>query len=167
MVVRDQGASREDPILNNFDYNLDHQPMDSMQSEMRLLQFGPGISVTYFIFSTAESLENLEVEKIGEIGDVLVSATSLYIKNSQNQWVAVTKDHTSHPNHGDITLLLSNTGPHWGHFCENSVSIAEAAAQHLDRIERGDIFKLDEDGLDDDLDEDLDSDGLDGEDEED
>jgi len=72
------------------------------------------------------------MEGIGGIGDVFVSTTSLYIKNAENQWAAVTKDRTSHPNHSNIALLLSDSGPQWGLFCKKSVTIAEAIKQHLD-----------------------------------
>ncbi|KIM44287.1 hypothetical protein M413DRAFT_25714 [Hebeloma cylindrosporum] len=144
-----------------------------IQTEMRVLQIGPGISVSYTILSCESSSAEdpdtdiggigdifLSTSDIGNIGDIFLSPTKLQFKNHQHQWITVAEgDHIRHPIHQNCRLLLSNTGPHWGFVCQPSLTVLEAIKEHLDRIKRGDVFMPeDEDDLDDDSDHDWDDD---------
>ncbi|KIM35812.1 hypothetical protein M413DRAFT_14308 [Hebeloma cylindrosporum] len=139
-----------------------------IQSEMRLVQIGPGISISYTIFSCQSLPEDPDTDiggigdifalttEIGGIGDIFMSPTTLQFKNQQHQWITVAEgDHIRHPTHQNCRLLLSNTGPHWGFVCQPFLTVLEAIKEHLDRIKRGDVFMpededdLDEDDLDD------------------
>ena len=122
-----------------------------IQSEMRLLQIGPGISTSYTIFSRESSSSEDPGTDIGRIGDIFLSTTTIRFKNHGDQWVTVAEgDLIYHPIHQDCRLLLSNTGPHWGFVHQPSLTIAEAIKQHLDRINSGVVFMPeDDDDLDD------------------
>ena len=137
-----------------------------IQSEIRLIQTGPGISISYTIFSS-ESISpgDFDALEIGRAGDLFVSTSTLFFKNQQNQWTVVTEgDRVYKPNHQHqyCILLLSDTGPRWGYHGDTlGVTISEAIQQHLERIKHGEVFiPEDDDDLDDeDEDEDEDEDG--------
>jgi hypothetical protein len=131
-----------------------------IQSEMRLVQIGPGISFSYTIFSCESSSAKDPDTDIGCIGDIFLSSTTLQFKNHQHQWITVAEgDHIQHPTHQNCRLLLSNTGPHWGFVCQPFLTVLEAIKEHLNRIKCGDVFMLeDEDDLDDDSDDNWDDD---------
>lgn len=121
------------------------------QSEMRLLQIGPGISTSYTIFSRESSSSEAPGTHIGRIGDIFLSLTTLHFKNYQDQWITVAEgDLIHHPIHQNCDLLLSTTGPRWGFDCQPSLTIVEAIKQHWNRINSGLAFMPeDEDDLDD------------------
>ena len=105
-----------------------------IHSEIRLIQTGPGISVSYTIFSS-ESISpgDFDALEIGQACDLFVSTSTLYFKNQQNQWIVVAEgDRVYNPNlrHQYCILLLSDTGPCWGYHGDTfSVTIAEAIQQ--------------------------------------
>ena len=132
-----------------------------IQSEIRLIQTGPGISVSYIIFSSETiSPGDCDALEIGQSGDLFVSTSELYFKNQQDQWVVVAEgDRVYNPKHRGqyCILLLSNTGPRWGYHGDTTFgdTILEAIQQHLERIKRGEVFMAeDDDDLDDEDDED-------------
>jgi len=129
-----------------------------IQSATRLLQIGPGISVSYTIFSS-ESISpgDFNAPEIGRVGDLFVSTSSIFFKNQQDQWMIVPEgDPVYNPEHDKYcTLLLSDTGPRWGYDGDTGVTISEAIQQHLERIKNGVVFMPeDDDDLDDDDDDD-------------
>jgi hypothetical protein len=85
-----------------------------IQFETRLVQIGPGISVSYTIFSS-ESISpgDGNALEIGRVGDLFVSTSSLFFKNQQDQWMIVAEgDFVQNPEHGEFcTLSFPDTGP--------------------------------------------------------
>jgi len=133
-----------------------------IQSETRLLQIGPGISVSYTIFSS-ESIPpaDFNAPEIGRVGDLFVSTSSLFFKDQHDQWIIVAEGvPVYNPEHDEYCpLLLSDTGPRWGYDGDTGVTILQANRQHLERIKTGDMFMPeDDDDLDDDDDDDEDDD---------
>jgi hypothetical protein len=139
--------------LMNLVCNFTTTTMD-IQSEMRLIQIGPGISVSYTIFSSESTAPgDSDTLEGGRAGDLFISPSTLYFKNKQNLWMVVAEgDRVYNPSHEYCRLLLSDSGPRWGyHGNTPGVTIAEAIKQHLERIKHGEEFMPeDDDNLDDD-----------------
>ena len=130
-----------------------------IQSEMRLLQTGPGISFSYTIFSSESISADYNNLEIGRAGDLFVSLSTLHFKNAQNQWMVVTEgDPVYNPNHPSCRLLCSDSGPCWGYpRGATGIKITDAIKQHLERIKSGEVFMPEDDDDLDDEDEEEDS----------
>jgi hypothetical protein len=124
----------------------------AVHTEIRSVQIGPGISATYRIFSVQSPLHANPDDNAGNVGDLYVSPTTLHVKNSNDQWIVVAdEDRIYHPLRECCLLCFSDTGPRWSFTCESPATIAHAVKQHLQRIEREEIYFPDEeDDLDDD-----------------
>ena len=124
-----------------------------IQSEMRFIQTGPGISFSYMIFSSeSTSPGDSDTLEIGRAGDLFVSPSTLYFKNAQNHWTVMAQgDRVYYPNHQSCILLPSHSGPRWGYPGDvPDVTMAEAIDKHLLRIKRGEVLMPeDDDDLDD------------------